>query len=368
MFSNKKTTLLVLTLALILTMEVAKADFTFGESTNLGSAINSAGSEFAPSITDDGLELYFAAVFVRPDGIGSFDLWVSTRQTIQDEWKSAVNLGQIINSASTEAGQCISPDGLELYYSSDQSGGHGEMDLYVATRKTKEDPWDSPVNLGPPVNSSYDESWPQISSDGLSLFFSDGDWGYPVRPGGQGKADIWVTTRASRQAEWGEPVNLGPLVNSNQHDTAPSLSADGLSLIFGRGAFDVADIWLSRRKTTNDHWEDPIKLGLQSSNLWAGQPDISNDGSTLYWASDRAGGFSNYTDIWEISIEPIVDLNSDGIVDAADMCTIVDNWGTDDPLCDIGPMPWGDGIVDVQDLIVLAEHLFEEIPPIEPVE
>ncbi len=57
---------------------------------------------------------------------------------------------------------------------------------------------------------------------------------------------------------------------------------------------------------------------------------------------------------------PIVDLNADGIVDATDMCIMVDHWGTDNSLCDIGPMPWGDGIVDVQDLIVLAEYLFEE--------
>jgi len=47
---------------------------------------------------------------------------------------------------------------------------------------------------------------------------------------------------------------------------------------------------------------------------------------------------------------------------------MVDHWGTDEQLYDIGPMPWGDGIVDVQDLIVLAEHLFEGIPPDEPEE
>jgi len=64
--------------------------------------------------------------------------------------------------------------------------------------------------------------------------------------------------------------------------------------------------------------------------------------------------------MWQSTITPIVDLNSDGIVDSADMCIMVDHWGTNEPLCDIGPMPWGDGIVDVQDLIVLAEHLFEE--------
>ena len=61
----------------------------------------------------------------------------------------------------------------------------------------------------------------------------------------------------------------------------------------------------------------------------------------------------------------IADLNRDAIVDSADVCIMVDYWGMDEPLCDIGPMPWGDGIVDVQDLIVLAEHLFEEFPPVE---
>jgi N-acetylneuraminic acid mutarotase len=55
---------------------------------------------------------------------------------------------------------------------------------------------------------------------------------------------------------------------------------------------------------------------------------------------------------------PVVDLNGDGTVDAADMCILVDHWGTDNSLCDIGPTPWGDGIVDVEDLKVLAEYLF----------
>lgn len=49
----------------------------------------------------------------------------------------------------------------------------------------------------------------------------------------------------------------------------------------------------------------------------------------------------------------------------ADMCIMIDHWHTDYPLCDIAPAPWGDGIIDVQDLIVLAEHLFEEVPPFE---
>jgi hypothetical protein len=59
-----------------------------------------------------------------------------------------------------------------------------------------------------------------------------------------------------------------------------------------------------------------------------------------------------------------VDFNCDGIVDAADMCIMIDHWGEDYSLCDIGPMPWGDGIVDVRDLIILAEHIYGYIQPV----
>jgi hypothetical protein len=61
----------------------------------------------------------------------------------------------------------------------------------------------------------------------------------------------------------------------------------------------------------------------------------------------------------------VVDPNGDEIVDSTDMCMIVDRCGTNEPLCDIAPMPWSYGIVDVQDLIVFADHLLEEIFPIE---
>jgi N-acetylneuraminic acid mutarotase len=63
---------------------------------------------------------------------------------------------------------------------------------------------------------------------------------------------------------------------------------------------------------------------------------------------------------------PPPDFNWDGIVDSADMCIMIDNWGTGETLCDIAPPLFGDGIVDVQDLIVLAEHLFEEVEVYDP--
>ena len=93
-----------------------------------------------------------------------------------------------------------------------------------------------------------------------------------------------------------------------------------------------------------------------------GGPRISPDGSTLYFASERPGGYGGaWGDIYQSQIIPIVDLNGDGIVDAADMCIVVDHWGEGYSLCDIGPTPLGDGVIDIEDLKVLAEHLFEEV-------
>jgi hypothetical protein len=123
-------------------------------------------------------------------------------------------------------------------------------------------------------------------------------------------------------------------------------------------AYGDNDLWLATRPTTNDPWGEPVNLGptVNGPARDAG-PSLSIDGRTLYFNSDRPGGIGD-NDLWQAPIEPVVNLNGDGIVDAADMCIIVDHWGTDEPSCDIGPMPWGDGIVDVQDLVVIAENLF----------
>jgi hypothetical protein len=234
----------------------------------------------------------------------------------------------------------------------------------MSTRPTLSDPWGEPVNLGPIVNGSYRDSAPSLSHDGLELYFGDIGVG-PFRPGGSGGGDLWVTTLATTEDEWSTPVNLGPTVNSSGFDASPNISSDRLALFFYSrrdGGYGNLDIWLSRRTTTDDPWGAPINLGppVNTSDNDV-HPSISADGSTLYFASNRPGG-SGSSDLWQVSIDPVVDLNGDGTVDSADICIIVDHWGTDEPLCDIGPMPWGDGTVDVQDLIVLAEHLFESLP------
>ena len=85
--------------------------------------------------------------------------------------------------------------------------------------------------------------------------------------------------------------------------------------------------------------------------------DISPDGLMLFFGSERPGGAGS-KDLWQAPIIPIVDFNGGEIVDVEDVVILTDHWGEKNyPLCDIGPMPWGDGIVDVQDLIVLAKYI-----------
>ena len=349
-------------LVLVGTRQV-QGDFRFAEPVNLGSTINSWDYEYDPDISADGLELYFQSP--RSGGYGDFDIYVAMRATTDDPWSDPVNLGPFINSSGTEFGPNISTDGLSLYFNSSRPGGSGQNDLYVTTRKTVLDPWGEPLNLGPIVNSSFDDVNPNISADGLSLFFSDWD-GRPPRPGGCGQCDIWMTQRASLSEPWSPPINLGPQLNSPLVQGAPDISNEGRILFFS-GYFSGMnwDLWLSRQNI-DATWGAPVNLGplVNSGSAADLCPCISADGRMLYFSSFRPGGKGN-SDIWQVPVIPIVDLNSDGIVDSVDMCIMVDHWGQNEPLCDIGPTPFGDGIVDAHDLVVLAEHLFEETLPLE---
>jgi hypothetical protein len=352
----KKAIVIVLVLSLGIVAKVSKADFVIGEPTNLGPELNSSARDEEPGISADGLELYYCSL--RSGGYGGYDMWVSTRPTTQDDWSPPANLGLPVNSSYDDFSEDISADGLELYFGSNRPGGSG-YDIWVAKRATIEDAWTTPVNLGPQVNSSAAEGCPAISDDGLELYF------WSTRPGGYGSYDIWVSRRTTIEDEWSTAVHLGATINSSAADLCTDVSPDGLSLIFvsarsGGYGGSIGDLWLTRRPTINDQWGPSVNLGpIVNGSGNENGPCLSGDGSVLYYSSDRPGG-SGSQDMWQVSISPVVDLNGDGIVDAADMCIMVDHWGTDEPLCDIAPTPFGDGIVDVQDLTVLAKHLFEE--------
>jgi len=341
--------LLVVLACLVLTNAyIAKADFIFGPSTNLGSVVNSSDEDWGPSLSSDGLALYFHSA--RTGGYGGYDIWVTTRETNNSEWSAPRNLGPTVNSSSHEGNPYISADGLTLLIVSDRPGGYGSVDLWIATRETKENEWNPPVNLGPTVNGPSEEMYPCISSDGLELYFNLG-----VNDG-----IIMVTRRETVDDPWSTPVSPGPTINDGNASFQPNLSADGLMLLFGSwrpGGYGKQDIWITTRATKDDPWGEPVNLGPEvNSSEREVEPTLSYDGSILYFGSNRSGGVGSW-DLWQAQILPVVDFNGDGNVDSVDVCMMLDYWHTDEPLYDIAPMPFGDGIVDTKDLVLLAEHL-----------
>jgi hypothetical protein len=354
--------LIVFVAAIIIDGGSTKADFTFGEPVNLGPTINSSSGDALDCVSYDGLEMYIDSN--RSGGYGTWDIWVSTRETIDDEWGAPVNLGPNINFSWGDVGAFLSSEDLEMYFCSYNSpGGYGYWDIWLTKRAAKEDPWGEPENLGPPVNTSAWDGYPSISSDGLELYFSS------RRSGGYGSDDMWVSRRTTINDPWEKPVNLGAVVNSSASESFPFLSSDGLLLLFSEeinsplrsGGFGNEDMWMTRRKSVFDPWSTPVNLGpIVNNSTLDGSPRISPDGSMLYFCSNRTGG-SGSDDIYQAPIIPIVDFNGDGEVDGCEVCTMADCWGTDDPLCDIGPMAWGDGVVDVEDLKVLAEYIGEPL-------
>lgn len=267
------------------------SDISFASISVLGSNVNDpAAIDAAPEISSNGLELYFQST--RLGGSGSFDLWVSTRASEAASWGIATNVGAIVNSASDERGASLSDDGLTLIFASNRAGGYGSLDLYISTRAALNGAWSAPVNLGAIINTAFIESGPSLTSDGLSLFFhSDAP--------GAGNTDLFVSVRPSVADPWGAPVNLGGIINSTGFDSAPDISSDGLSLYFHSdrvGGPGSNSIWRSIRASTTDAWNAPTIVPAPISSASGDvAPSLSDNWQTLYFSSTVGSN----PDIWQ---------------------------------------------------------------------
>jgi len=359
----KKIILLILVLVLILITDVANADFVFGDPVNLGSPINTSSWEWTLVISPDNLQMYVNSD--RSGGRGYFDIWRSTRENPDDPWGPLINV-QEINSSYNESFPCLSADGLTLYYSDwytwntagDRPGGVGNHDLWMRKRLSTDDPWDMPVNMGATVNSSSAEVAPIVSKDGQILIFTSN------RSGGHGDYDLWMSTRPDAESDWGAPSNLGPTVNSSAYDGETWLSPDGLTLFFGSsrpGGFGSYDLWLTTRQSRDAGWSQPVNLGPAiNTSSGEGAPFFSPDMKTFYFTSDRPGGIGGW-DMYEVPVVLILDFNGDGMIEIGDLLVLIESWGQDNSMADIGPAPWSDGIVDAADLEILMSYWGKEV-------
>lgn len=273
---------------------VASAQYSIPP-TNL-TGVNTIYTETSPSLSADGLTLYFGSD--RPDGQGNLDLWQATRPDLSSSFGEVNNLA-MLNGSSHDTHPWISGDGLSLVFASSRTGGQGDYDLWMASRANALEAFSVPVNLGTTINTSYRDSRPCLSFDGLDLYFTSN------RPGGEGNTDLWVSSRSTPQAPFGPAVNLGPSVNTPYREGGAGISSDGMTLFFNvdrPDGFGSEDLYVATRSSLEAPFEETINLGnVINSTGRDNAPTTSSDGTLLVFMSDRPGGAGG-SDLWMTTI------------------------------------------------------------------
>ncbi|MBI3588773.1 PD40 domain-containing protein [Candidatus Micrarchaeota archaeon] len=233
---------------------------------NLGSPVNSVLEETDPFISKDGLSLYFACNGC-PGGFGGRDIYVSQRASENDPWGPPQNLGPKVNTSFDEGSPALSVDGHRLYFNSNRLGGFGAGDIYVSRRHNKRDDfgWQDPENLGSGVNTDANENQPCIFEDDdtgiITLYFTS------KRPGGMGGDDIYASTLQPDET-FGPAAPVLELSTSSE-DRSVTIRRDGLELIFlsnrpgsilNAQGLPSFDLWVSTRVSTPDPWSQPVNV------------------------------------------------------------------------------------------------------------
>jgi len=257
---------------------------------NLGATINTSALEGCPFIAPDNLSLFFASD--RAGGSGLTDIYVSTRTSSNVPWGTPVNLGASVNSSGAEVCPTITADGLSLFFVSDRTGGGcGGNDIWISRRLNIQSAWEPAINLGCQFNSPQSDITPSLFTDAggtTYLYFSSN------RPGGPGLQDIYVST-LQPNGTFGAPILVAGL-NTEFNDMRPNIRVrDGLEIFFESnrtGTLGGLDLYVSTRANTSAQWGAPVNLGATvNSASNEGRPSLSFDGRELYFMSDRPGGF-----------------------------------------------------------------------------
>lgn len=169
----------------------------------INNEIGMVGETYPVSLSYDGKDLYLAHEYYSHS-----DILVS--HLVDGKWTEAEALGGNINGRTSETHASISKDGNKLYFTSDARGGMGSFDIYVSTKDEK-GKWGVPENLGPVINTIYEEHTPFISSNDSVLFFSS------QGHASMGGIDVFYS-ELQPDGAWGEPVSLGAPVNTTGED------------------------------------------------------------------------------------------------------------------------------------------------------
>jgi len=193
-----------------------KEDGTWGEAKSLSTHINSWYNEAVVGISADGQQL----LLYKDDKGGS--IYFSRLEG--DQWSYSYMLGTDpgditdINSPAWEPSACLSPDGNTLYFVTDRLGGFGGRDIYKCV-KLPTGRWSKATNIGPTINTPYDEDAPFMHPDGVTMFFSSN--GHNT----MGGFDIYFSVLAD--SGWYPPQNMGYPINTTDDDIFYVMSTDG---------------------------------------------------------------------------------------------------------------------------------------------
>ena len=265
---------------------------------NLGSGVNSELDEYLPSISIDGKMLVLTVQvpkMYQAYGEKPYqeDFYVSNCNN--DIWSTSKPMSDI-NTQQNEGAQAISPDGKYLYFTAcNRQDGVGECDLYIS--EWTGDKWSTPRNLGVPVNSTFWDSQPSISSDGNSLYFTS------TRDVSSDKPDLYCSTK-DKNGRWTLPKKLPATINTPEAEQFPFIHSDNKTLYFGSNGlpgFGGFDLYMSK-KDENGNWGEAVNLGYPINTSDNELSLIVNAmGNKAYFASNREGG-KGKQDIYEFEL------------------------------------------------------------------
>jgi outer membrane protein OmpA-like peptidoglycan-associated protein len=214
---------------------------------NMGSPPNTSAQEAAQTISADDHYLFFMRSDNRSEngwGRGGCDLYIAYRLAIDSPWSVPESFGATINTPAYEGMPSLSPDINDLYFVSDRPGGYGGLDIWVSHFAFGL--WQLPRNLGPEINTAGNETAPFISTDNSTLYFaSDGHSGF-------GGSDIFMSKKGI-DTIWSPAVNLGAPINSSFDEISISVAPDGRKALFASdrynlaGDFDIYETTLSQK-------------------------------------------------------------------------------------------------------------------------